>query len=250
MTKSNIVTTKVIHSSSAAKVIEPCDWTKQLNIPFSFGIFKFFHCVHVHLKMRLIQNSFATIRREFPSKYSKNLRIHELAPEATLPLLSKVRLSFFHAFAFFVKEKRSIICILPPWQSRYCWPGEEGHLLQQDLNVLVGAIARWNSPRRPWQHIFKNIMFNIDDMKYVWNFMFTTTWNVHYKNDTWQLDLPLWNEYHAKVPLGPQTHQHLSRSSSWTNFYWFHFLIHFSVIFNVDIKYHIKSPAWSEFRVL
>ena len=119
---------------------------------------------------------------------------------------------------FFVKEKRSIICILPPWQSRYCWPGEEGHLLQQDLNVLVGAIARWNSPRRPWQHIFKNIMLNIDDMKYVCNFMFTTTWNVHYKNDTWQLDLPLWNEYHAKVPLGPQTHQHLSRSSSWTHF--------------------------------
>ena len=185
MTKSDTVTTKLIDSSFAAKVIEPCDWTKQLNIPFSFRVFKFFHCVHVHLKMRLIQNSFATIRREFPSKYSKNLRIHELAPEATLPLLSKVRLSFMlFSNCFFFKEKRSIICILPPWQSRYCWPGEEGHLLQQDLNVLVGAIARWNSPRRPWQHIFRKVMFNIDDMKYICIYeilCLSNKKNAHYK---------------------------------------------------------------------
>ena len=106
MTKSDTVTTKLIDSSFAAKVIEPCDWTKQLNIPFSFRVFKFFHCVHVHLKMRLIQNSFATIRREFPSKYSKNLRIHELAPEATLPLLSKSNFrSCFCNWFFFEREE-------------------------------------------------------------------------------------------------------------------------------------------------
>ena len=85
---------------------------------------------------------------------------------------------------FFVKEKRSIICILPPWQSQYCWPGEEGHLLQQDLKILVGAIARWNSPRRPWQHIFRKVMFNIDDMKYICIYeilCLSNKKNAHYK---------------------------------------------------------------------
>ena len=152
MTKSNIVTTKVIHSSSAAKVIEPCDWTKQLNIPFSFRIFKFFHCVHVHLKMRLVQFSSEFIcyyKERVSFKKKKICEFMNLHLKPPFPCCQKSDFLSCFCNCFFVKEKRSIICILPPWQSRYCWPGEEGHPLQQDLNVLVGAIARWNSPRRP-----------------------------------------------------------------------------------------------------
>ena len=150
MTKSNTVATKVINSSFAAKVIEPCDWTKQLNIPFPFRIFKFFHCVHVHLKMRLVQFSSEFIWGGFLQSVEK--KIYESMNLHLKPPFPCYQKSDFCNW-FFVKEKGSIICIIPPWQSQYCWPGEEDHPLRQDLNVLVGAIARWNSPRRPWQHL-------------------------------------------------------------------------------------------------
>ena len=104
MTKSDTVTTKLIDSSFAAKVIEPCDWTKQLNIPFSFRIFKFFHCVHVHLKMRLVQNSFASIRREFPSKNrKKSANPWTCTWSHPSPVVRSH--TFVHAFVFFCERE-------------------------------------------------------------------------------------------------------------------------------------------------
>ena len=134
---------------------------------------------------------------------------------------------------FFVKEKGSIICIIPPWQSQYCWPGEEDHLLQQDLNVLVGAIARWNSPRRPCKHV----LFNIDNMKDIWNFVFIT-WNIHYT--TWYLAAgPSTLEWiSCQGSLGPT-----DTSAPFT----FEFLNTFSIITDfISCSSFLSSQSWSK----